>query len=293
MVNLLCSAGWDNFVAGWNNFWLGVKTFFEGGFGKILLFILVAILGYILIRLVMKFIKKWGSKTKIDRTVFNFLSAIIKFVLYLLYVLTLLSIIGVPITSLVAIVSAVTLGITLAIQGSVSNIANGIIILANKPFKIDDFVDIGGVTGTVIDINMFNTKLRTPNNEIVTIPHNITIGDPITDFTGEEKRRFTLDISVSYESDVEKTTEVLKQVLAENSLVLQGENNSVNLAKMNTSSIDFSVKVWVATENYWDCYYSVTKQIFTALKENDIEIPYNKLDVFIKNQDNNTPKIEK
>lgn len=287
MTQLLSATGWDNFVAGFKNFMEMTKSFFESNLGKVALFFLVAIIGIIVVKLILKAIKKMGTKIKMDQTVFKFLYTVIKFVLWMLYILTLLSIIGVPITSLVALISALALGLTLAIQSSVSNIANGIVLLANKPFKIDDFVEINGITGTVVDISIFNTKLRTGNNEIVTLPHNITINNPIIDYTSLEMRRIVIDVSVSYDSDVEKVKETIWSTIKEQELVLQEQANSVNLSKMNSSSIDFSVKVWTSTENYWDCFYSVTEGIFKKLNENNIEIPYNKLDVFIKN---NEPK---
>ncbi len=287
MLSILSSTGWDNFVAGFNDFTSTMTKFFTSGLGKIVLFIIVAIIGFILIKLFIKFLKKMGKRIKLDQTVYNFLITVIKFVLWVLYVLTLLAIAGVPITSLVAVITALTLGVTLAIQSSVSNLANGVILLANKPFKIGDLVEINGVSGTVVDISIFNTKLRTANNEIITMPHNVTINNPIIDYTSLEMRRIALDVSVSYDSDMTKVKEILLDTIKEQELVLQDQANSVNLAKMNSSSIDFSVKVWTATENYWDCFFALTESVFNKLNENNIEIPYNKLDVLIKS---NEPK---
>lgn len=287
MLSILAAEGWNNFVAGFNSFMETMTKFFTSGLGKIVLFIIVAIIGAILIKVFIKMLKKLGTKTKIDQTVYKFMITVVKFVLWMLYILTLLAIIGVPITSLVAIITALTLGVTLAVQSSVSNLANGIILLANKPFKIDDFVEINGVSGTVVDISIFNTKLRTSNNEIITMPHNVTINNPIIDYTSLEMRRIALDVSVSYDSDMNKVKQVLLDTVKEQDLVLQDQANSVNLAKMNSSSIDFSVKVWTATENYWDCFFALTESVYNKLKENDIEIPYNKLDVLIKS---NEPK---
>ncbi|MDE6967892.1 MAG: mechanosensitive ion channel family protein [Clostridia bacterium] len=287
MLSLLSASGWDNFTAGFTNFTNTLKTFFESGLGKIALFFIVAIIGFIAIKIFIRFLKNLGKKIKLDQTVYKFLVTVIKFVLWVLYVLTLLAIVGVPITSLVAVITALTLGITLAIQSSVSNIANGIVLLANKPFKIGDFVEISGVSGTVEDISIFNTKIRTGNNEIITMPHNVTINNPIIDYTSLDMRRIVIDVSVSYDSDVDKVKEILKDVIKEQELVLQDQANSVNLAKMNSSSIDFSVKVWTATENYWDCFFAMTEGVFKKLNENNIEIPYNKLDVLIKS---NEPK---
>lgn len=287
MLSILAAEGWNNFVAGFNSFMETMTKFFTSGLGKIVLFIIVAIIGAILIKVFIKMLKKLGTKTKIDQTVYKFMITVVKFVLWMLYILTLLAIIGVPVTSLVAIITALTLGVTLAVQSSVSNLANGIILLANKPFKIDDFVEINGVSGTVVDISIFNTKLRTSNNEIITMPHNVTINNPIIDYTSLEMRRIALDVSVSYDSDMNKVKQVLLDTIKEQDLVLQDQANSVNLAKMNSSSIDFSVKVWTATENYWDCFFALTESVFNKLKENNIEIPYNKLDVLIKS---NEPK---
>lgn len=292
MLSILAAEGWNNFVAGFNSFMETMTKFFTSGLGKIVLFIIVAIIGAILIKVFIKMLKKLGTKTKIDQTVYKFMITVVKFVLWMLYILTLLAIIGVPVTSLVAIITALTLGVTLAVQSSVSNLANGIILLANKPFKIDDFVEINGVSGTVVDISIFNTKLRTSNNEIITMPHNVTINNPIIDYTSLEMRRIALDVSVSYDSDMNKVKQVLLDTIKEQDLVLQDQANSVNLAKMNSSSIDFSVKVWTATENYWDCFFALTESVFNKLKENNIEIPYNKLDVFIKQNEQNQKEIK-
>lgn len=292
MLSILAAEGWNNFVAGFNSFMETMTKFFTSGLGKIVLFIIVAIIGAILIKVLIKMLRKLGTKTKIDQTVYKFMITVVKFVLWMLYILTLLAIIGVPITSLVAIITALTLGVTLAVQSSVSNLANGIILLANKPFKIDDFVEINGVSGTVVDISIFNTKLRTSNNEIITMPHNVTINNPIIDYTSLEMRRIALDVSVSYDSDMNKVKQVLLDTIKEQDLVLQDQANSVNLAKMNSSSIDFSVKVWTATENYWDCFFALTESVFNKLKENNIEIPYNKLDVFIKQNEQNQKEIK-
>ncbi len=283
MLSILSATGWDNFIAGFNSFMETMTKFFASGLGKVVLFIIVAIIGFILIKVFIKMLRNMGKKVKLDQTVYKFLVTVVKFVLWVLYALTLLAIVGVPITSLVAIITALTLGVTLAIQSSVSNLANGIILLANKPFKIGDFVEINGVSGTVVDISIFNTKIRTGNNEMITMPHNVTINNPIIDYTSLEMRRIVLDVSVSYDSDMAKVKEVLLETIKEQELVLQDQANSVNLAKMNSSSIDFSVKVWTATENYWDCFYAFTESVFNKLNENNIEIPYNKLDVFIKN----------
>ncbi len=292
MLSILAAEGWNNFVAGFNSFMETMTKFFTSGLGKIVLFIIVAIIGAILIKVFIKMLRKLGTKTKIDQTVYKFMITVVKFVLWMLYILTLLAIIGVPITSLVAIITALTLGVTLAVQSSVSNLANGIILLANKPFKIDDFVEINGVSGTVVDISIFNTKLRTSNNEIITMPHNVTINNPIIDYTSLEMRRIALDVSVSYDSDMNKVKQVLLDTIKEQDLVLQDQANSVNLAKMNSSSIDFSVKVWTATENYWDCFFALTESVFNKLRENNIEIPYNKLDVFIKQNEQNQKEIK-
>lgn len=287
MLSLLSALTWQDITAGFNQFVNTMKGFYESGLGKVVMFIAIAIVGAILIKVLIKMLKKLGNKTKIDQTVFKFLVTVAKFVLWMLYILTLLTVIGVPVTSLVALITALTLGVTLAVQSSVSNLANGIILLANKPFKIDDFVEINGVSGTVVDISIFNTKIRTGNNEIITLPHNITINNPIIDYTSLERRRIALDISVSYDSDVDQVKNILLETIKEQDLVIQDAANSVNLAKMNSSSIDFSVKIWTATENYWDCFYAMTEAVFKKLNENNIEIPYNKLDVLIKS---NEPK---
>lgn len=274
-------------MEGFNKFLAQCKTFFESGLGVAVLFIITAILGFIVIKLILKLLKRLEKKTRIDNTICKFIYAVAKFALYMLYIITLLAIIGVPITSLVAIFTALTLGFTLALQNSVSNIVNGVILMANKPYKIGDSVQIDTVTGTVVDINIFNTKLKTPNNEVITIPHNITLANPIIDLSAMDKRRVSITIGVSYNTDIYLVKNLITDILKNNVLVLHEEENSVNLSLMNSSSLDFSVKAWTKTDTYWDCLYSLNEQIFTALNENGIEIPYQQIDIHMRNEENN------
>lgn len=265
-----------------NKFMQTVATFFASGLGKVVLFVLVAIFGLILIKVLLKMLKKIFAKTKLDTTVSKFIVTVCKFVLYLLYFITLLAIVGVPITSLVAIITALTLGVTLAMQSTVSNLVNGVILMANKPYKLGDRIEVNGVTGDVIDINMFNTKLQTPTHEIITIPHNITINNPVTDLSACDKRRVVVTVGVAYGSDVAKVKEVLREVAKNNAYAILEEGIAVDMAAMSASSIDFGVKIWAPMDKYWDCLFSLNEQVYNALRENGIEIPYQTIDVNIK-----------
>lgn len=265
-----------------DNIWEQIKNFFTLNLNNIILFFCVAIFGLIILKIVLTVVRRIFKKTKLDRTLTGFIVSLLKFVLLMVYILTLATIVGIPVTSIVAIFTALSLAVALAIQGSFSNLANGMVLLASKPFKAGDYIEIAGVAGTVNNIKLMNTELTTANNQVVTIPHNKTIADIITNYTVLGKRRMEIVVSVDYNVDIEFAKKVIMDVCLKHDKILKQEINSVRLSKCSASSLDFTLKAWAEIEDYWSTYYDISEAIVIALRKNKITIPYQTIDVHIK-----------
>ena len=252
-----------------------------GNWHGILRFVVFLILGFVAIKLVSRFFKSAINKSKLKGATGDFLSSLVKIALLILYVIILLSMLGVDTTSLVAIFSVLTLAISLAVQGVISNFASGIMLVITKPFEEGDYVDIGGDTGTVESINITCTKIRTGDNKLVTIPNGNITNATVINYTTKGTRRVDLTVSVAYGTDVSRVKEILIDLAASHELILSDQAPMVRLAEHGASSIDFAFRVWCASGDYWTVYFDLKEQIYTAFAEKGIEIPFPQMDVHV------------
>ena len=192
-----------------------------------------------------------------------------------------LSHVGVQTTSFVAILGAAGLAIGLSLQGSLANFASGVLIMIYHPFKSGDYVDAGGIQGTVQRIELFTTILKTPDNKLVIVPNSRITGSEITNFSEEPTRRVDLVIGVSYKADLKKTKEVLMNVITSDERVLQDPAPRVAVTALSDSSVDLIVRPWVNSSDYWPVYWDLMERIKNALDENGIGIPYPQMDVHL------------
>jgi len=222
------------------------------------------------------------DKSKMDNAVVSFLAGIIKAIIIIASILMALTHLGVQTTSFVAILGAAGLAIALSLQGSLGNFASGVLIMIYHPFKSGDYVDAGGIAGTVQRIELFTTVLKTPDNKMVIVPNSQITGSAITNFSQEPIRRVDMVIGVSYEADLKKTKEVLMNVIKSDERTLQDPEPRVAVTALNDSSVDFIVRPWVNSGDYWPMYWDSMEKIKNALDENGIGIPYPQMDVHIK-----------
>lgn len=258
-----------------------ISEFFTSNQGTIIQFLLVLIIGYLIIKFVKKLTNRLQVFDKLDETVVSILKNIITFFLYAIYLITLLSILGVPMTTFVAILSAMGLAVALALQGNLANFAGAIMILTFKPFRVGDFIDSQGTMGTVKEIQLFFTHLLTPDNCKVIIPNAELVSVRVTNFTSEATRRIDLVFGVSYDSNIEEVKSIIGSIIAGNELILLDQDPIVRVANHNESSLDFDVKVWVKKENYWAVRYDLHEQIKNEFDKNNIEIPLPQHDVHL------------
>ena len=257
---------------------LGFLTDFGG---KLILALIVLVLGFWLVRLLVRFLGK-SKLMKKDPTVAKFLSGALKISLNTLVVVSVISILGVPMSSVIAVIASAGVAIGLALQGALSNFAGGMMILLFRPFRIGDFVDAGGYSGTVKEIGIFYTVLTTPDNREVTIPNGTITGASVVNYSVNDTRRVDLVVSVAYGSDVNRVREVLLDEAGKNASVQTEPAPFVRLSKQNDSSLDFSVRVWTKKEDYWSVYFDLLESIQKRLDAEGIEIPFPQLDVHVK-----------
>ncbi len=251
--------------------------------GRLLGAILVLILGAILIRLIMKGLRKSKFFGKTDATVAHFLLSFIKITLNILLVVSVVGILGVPLTSVVAIIASAGVTIGLALQGALSNLAGGIMILIFKPFRIGDYVSAAGHEGTVQDIGIFYTVLATVDNREVTIPNGTVTSSSIVNVSAYETRRVDLVFNVAYGTDVARVSELMLDVAKKHELALTDPAPFCRLSAEAKSSLELTLRVWCNSSDYWQLYFALKEAVGARLAEKNIQIPFNQLDVHVKN----------
>ncbi len=249
---------------------------------KLLACIVVLIVGRLVIKWVAKFLTKSKFAEKNDKTVVTVLSHFVSAALYVLLVVIIIGILGIPTASVIAVIASAGVAIGLALQGALSNIAGGIMILILRPFKVGNFVEIAGHSGTVSDVGIFYTVLTTGDNKVVTIPNGTVMGDNIVNYSTKDTRRVDFVFGVAYGTDVERVKTILLEEAGKHELVLKDPAPFARLSAQNASSLDFTMRVWVESANYWTVNFDLIERITNRFTAEGIEIPFNQLDVTIK-----------
>lgn len=250
---------------------------------KLLIGIVCLIIFFMIIDFFFKkrLVNRLMKKKKMDKFIANAIAKAIRISLKAIGIVIFLGYVGIDTAGVGAVISSLGVVIGLAVQGSLANFAGGIVILVMRPFKISDFIEAQGYSGTVEEIHIFYTYLNTPDNKVVMIPNGSLANGNIVNYSRKELRRVDMVFSISYSSDEEKAKKIMKDILSNHKLVLKDPSPSVELNTMNQSSLDFVCRPWVKNGDYWTVYFEVTDQVKKAFKENGIEIPYNQLDVHI------------
>lgn len=249
---------------------------------KIVGIFIIWFIGAKLIKLTRKLIRKMLEKGNVDKGVITFLDNFMKFALYALLILIILSIFHVDTTGIAAAVASAGVAIGLALQGSLSNLAGGVLILLLKPFKVGDYIVAGGVEGSVSEVQMFSTKLITPDNRVIVVPNGTLSNGTIVNVSAMDKRRLDITASIAYHADLRTAKSVLMTLLEDCEYVLKEEVYDVFVGNLGASSVDLNVRFWVNSADYWAAKAYITENIKVKLDANNIEIPYNKLDVYVQ-----------
>lgn len=243
----------------------------------------ILFIGIWVIRMIKKFVTKMMHKREMEPTLANFLGDILNWTLRILLFITVISQLGVQSTSFVAILGAAGLAIGLSLQGSLANFAGGVLIIMFKPFKVGDFIDAQGVSGTVAQIQIFVTKLATVDNQIIYVPNGSLSNGNIINFSQSEFRRADLTIGISYGSDIKKAKEIALRIMEAHPAVMEDPAPVVWVKELAESSIDLAVRPWAKNEDFWAMRSDILEQVKNAYDQNGIEIPFPQRDVHIKN----------
>ena len=219
---------------------------------------------------------------KLDESARGFIASFVGIAIKCLMVVIAISILDVPTSSIIAVVGSCGVAIGLALQGGLSNIAGGLMILIFKPFKVGDYIDTHSDEGTVKSISMFYTTLKTADNKLVMLPNGTLTNSTVVNLTGAKTRRVDIDLSVAYNTNINKVKKLVNTIIDKHELVLQDEEKVVRLKEHGDSALVFTVRVWVKTDDYWSVKFDLLEEIKDCFDKNKIEIPYPQVDVHMK-----------
>ncbi len=271
-------------VMGMGTFWNKCLELLSTYGGKIVLSIVVLLIGHFVIKSVMKLVDKALEKSgKLDATVRKVARNVFKFMLYMILVIAVVEILGVPVSSVIAILASCGLAIGMALQGALTNIAGGIMILIFKPFKVGDFIDASGATGTVTDISIIYTQILTIDNKKVFVPNGDLMGSNVTNFSAEATRRVDIDFKITNDIDAELVKKVLLEAAAATTDVLPDPAPFARMTAVDDDTYIFTVRAWCETAKYWPVYFDVIENCSKALAENGIEDPEERIAIRMVN----------
>ena len=262
--------------------WEGIKNFFTTAGIDLLRGLVALAVGLFFVHWVMKFITRYESKLKIEPTVKWFIKSLIRIILYIVVIMTAANTMGVPMTSVITLLGSAGVAVSLAMQGVLGNLIGGFILSLFKPIKVGEYVKIGDHEGTVKVIGTFYTEIATFDNRHINLPNSTLTNTAIVNYTREGTRRLDLTFSVSYDSDMDRVYEVLNRVVAEEKALLADPAPAVNLSKCADSALEFTIRVWVNTADYWPVNFRMLDNGKRSLDRAGISIPYPQMDVHMK-----------
>lgn len=270
-VNDLISGFWNSFV---------------GALPTILIAIIVLIIGMVVSKITLSIMGKAMNKSKLDVTISKFAQSAVKIVLYVFVVIIALTILGVPMESIIAVVATAGVAVGLALQNSLSNLAGGFLILLEKPFKVGSYIKCGGEEGTVDAISILYTKIVTVDNKAVFIPNGTAANAIVVNYSDVEARRVDHLISISYTEDLDRAIASINKAIEGNNMIMRDGDKApfIRLVSQDASSIGITVRLWGKASDYWTIYFDSLEAIRRQFVKDKIDVPFNQLDVFIKNK---------
>lgn len=238
---------------------------------------LILLLGWLAARWFSNFLRKLMDRKEVDPTLVNFTCNFVYFALLTFFILAALGRLGIQTASFVAVIGAAGLAIGLALQGSLSNFAAGVLLVIFRPIKVGEYVEAAGSSGTVETVQIFTTQLATPDNKTVIIPNAKILDDNITNYTRKDSRRIDLTIGVSYDDDIKQVKKILDDIIEKDGRILENPAPQIRLLELADSSVNFAVRPWVKTGDYWDVYFDLMETIKIRFDKEDISFPFPQL----------------
>lgn len=251
---------------------------------KIIGGIIVLLIGLWITKLITKSVEKALAKSKLDQSLVPFLKSLTNIVLKILVVITVMGMIGIQMTSFIALIGAAGLAVGLALSGTLQNFAGGVIILILKPFKVGDFIEAQGFSGTVKEISIFATMLNTGDKKLIIIPNGPLSTGPLTNSSTEPQRRVDWKFGMAYGDDVENFKKAINDFFAEDTRILKEPASFIGLSELGDSSVNFTVKAWVNSADYWDVFFNINEKVYTKFGDYKLNIPFPQMDVHLHNK---------
>ena len=248
---------------------------------SVLAAIVIFVVGRWIAKIITKLVARVASKAKVDPILVKFMGSVTYAVLLMLVVISALGKLGINTTSFVAIVGAAGLAIGFAFQGTLGNLASGVMLILFRPFKTGDYIEAGGTAGTVEEVQIFATILRTPDNKRIIIPNGTVVGGNITNYSANPTRRVDLVFGIGYGDDLRKAKSVLETIVKEHPQVLADPAPTIAVSELADSSVNFVVRPWVNTADYWTVYFDITETVKLRLDQEGISIPFPQRDVHL------------
>jgi small conductance mechanosensitive channel len=244
--------------------------------------VLALILGLWIAGIITRGFKKLLSRRSIDATLIPFLTGLVSNLLKVMVVISVAGMVGIEMTSFVAVLGAAGVAIGLALSGTLQNFAGGVLILILRPFKVGDWIEAQGFSGSVHAIQIFNTHLKTPDNKTIIIPNGPLSTGPMVNYSAEPKRRVDFTFGIAYGDKVEQAREILLQLFhADERILKEPAEPFIGLVNMGASSVDLAVRVWVNASDYWGVYFDFNERVYNAFNEQGINIPFPQMDVHL------------
>lgn len=254
---------------------------------KLLVALAIIFIGKMVAKMIRTGVVKVMRHKGMDDAIISFVSSLLYGMMFFIVIVAAVSHLGFNTSSLVAVVGAAGLAIGLALQGSLSNFASGVLLIVFKPFKSGDFIEVAGVAGVVEEILIFSTQLKTGDNKTVIIPNGAITGGTITNYSTKPTRRIDLIIGVSYDADLAKTKALLLDIVSADERVLKDQAVTVGVSELADSSVNFVVRPWVKSSDYWPTYFDLMQNIKTELDNAGIEIPFPQVSIHMNKEENN------
>lgn len=248
---------------------------------KIIAAVLIFIIGRWVAKVLRSVLERMMRKGKVEETLISFVAHLVYVLLLLIIIIAALNQLGIQTTSFIAIIGAAGLAIGLALQGSLANFAAGVLMIIFRPFKVGDYIEGGGTAGTVEEIQIFNTILKSPDNKIIIVPNAKITGENITNYSARDTRRMDLILGVSYSDDLQKVKEVLKDILTSDDRILKDPAPTIGVLELADSSVNFAVRPWVQTADYWTIFFDMKEKIKMRFDAEGISIPFPQRDVHL------------
>ncbi len=256
--------------------------YYASQYGMNLIFaILILVVGLWLAKVLTKSLLKTLDKRNVDPTLSKFVTALTRIALITFVILAAINRVGIQTTSFVAVLGAAAFAVGFALQGSLSNFASGVMLIIFRPIKVGDFIEGAGQSGTVEEVGIFVTVLNTPDNKVIYIPNSKLMGDSIINYSVKDKRRVDMVFGISYSDDIDKAKKVINQIISNDPRILKDPAPQIVVSALADSSVNFNVRPWVNSSDYWGVYFDVTEAIKKSFDDHELSIPFPQRDVYI------------